>query len=70
MICTIVRPTQAGPCCSCSTNPSYPVDHPFSIDQFNRAFIAMFRVTAGETWVESLPKDDADGSVNWQVMSV
>ena len=26
----------------------------------------MFRVTAGETWVDSLPKDDPDGSVNWQ----
>ncbi len=28
---------------------------------FNRAFIAMFRITAGETWVESLPKLDPDG---------
>jgi hypothetical protein len=26
----------------------------------------MFRITAGETWVESLPKDHPDGSVNWQ----
>ena len=39
---------------------------PDDFREFNRAFIAMFRITAGETWVASLPRDDADGSVNWQ----
>ena len=33
---------------------------------FNRAFIAMFRITAGETWVDSLPEKDQDGSINYQ----
>ncbi len=34
--------------------------------EFNRAFIAMFRITAGETWVDSLPEQDQDGSINYQ----
>ena len=39
---------------------------PDDFREFNRAFIAMFRITAGETWVESLPKNDPDGSINYQ----
>ncbi len=42
---------------------------PDDFQEFNRAFIAMFRVTAGETWVPSLPKVDPDGSINWQAAS-
>ena len=32
---------------------------------YDRAFIALFRITAGETWISSLDLLDPDGSVNW-----
>jgi hypothetical protein len=39
---------------------------PDDFKEFNRAFIAMFRITAGETWVDSLPEQDQDGTINYQ----
>uniref|UniRef100_A0A7S0MCA4 Ion transport domain-containing protein n=1 Tax=Cryptomonas curvata TaxID=233186 RepID=A0A7S0MCA4_9CRYP len=39
---------------------------PDDFKEFNRAFIAMFRITAAETWVDSLPEQDQDGTINYQ----
>mmetsp|Transcript_52972 Transcript_52972/g.139581 ORF Transcript_52972/g.139581 Transcript_52972/m.139581 type:complete len:651 (-) Transcript_52972:1867-3819(-) len=42
--------------------PEYPDD--FMV--FDRAFLALFRITAGDTWVPSLPVRFDNGSLNWR----
>ncbi len=39
---------------------------PNSFGRFNLAFVAMFRVAAGETWIEGLPLIDEVGDINWR----
>jgi hypothetical protein len=39
---------------------------PASFAQFNLAFVAMFRVAAGETWIDGLPLVDEDGAISWK----
>jgi hypothetical protein len=33
---------------------------------FNRAFITLFRIAAGDTWIDSLPTLGPDGDLQWQ----
>jgi hypothetical protein len=37
---------------------------PESFGKFNRAFIVMFRLTAGETWVDTVPTVLESGDLN------
>jgi hypothetical protein len=39
-------------------------DAPDEFGKFDRAFVSMFRITAGETWVEALPRVLPDGTLN------
>ncbi len=39
---------------------------PDQFGRFNRAFISMFRVAAGDTWVDPLPILDRDGDIAWK----
>jgi hypothetical protein len=39
-------------------------DAPDDFGKLDRAFVAMFRITAGETWVDSIPRVLPDGSLN------
>ena len=39
---------------------------PASFDRFNLAFVSMFRIAAGETWVEGLPLVDEAGELHWK----
>ncbi len=39
---------------------------PASFAQFNLAFVAMFRVAAGETWIDGLPLVDENGDISWK----
>ncbi len=39
---------------------------PSSFGRFNLAFIAMFRIAAGETWIDGLPLVDEVGDINWR----
>mmetsp|Transcript_60743 Transcript_60743/g.162379 ORF Transcript_60743/g.162379 Transcript_60743/m.162379 type:complete len:210 (+) Transcript_60743:817-1446(+) len=41
-------------------------DYPEDFMVFDRAFLALFRITAGDTWVPSLPVLRDDGSLNWR----
>jgi hypothetical protein len=34
---------------------------------FSRAFISIFRITAGDSWVTTLTVLEPDGSVNWKL---
>ena len=34
---------------------------------FSRAIVTLFRIAAGETWIEGVPVLDNDGLVNWGV---
>ncbi len=34
---------------------------------FNKGFITMFGLTAGNTWIEPMPVVLEDGSLNWRV---
>jgi hypothetical protein len=40
-------------------------DAPLDFSEFDRAFIALFRVAAGDAWVDSLPSHDPDGHMNF-----
>ncbi len=37
---------------------------PDAFGKFNRAFVTMFRVTAGDTWVDGMPTILQDGDLN------
>jgi hypothetical protein len=37
---------------------------PDQFGNFGRAFLSMFRISAGETWVDSLPDRDEYGELN------
>ena len=37
---------------------------PVAFGKFNRAFVTMFRVTAGDTWVDGVPTVLEDGDLN------
>ncbi len=39
---------------------------PTSFDRFNRAFVSMFRMAGGETWIDGLPFVDDMGDINWK----
>ena len=39
---------------------------PSSFGRFNRAFVSMFRIAAGETWIEELPILDSAGDIFWK----
>jgi hypothetical protein len=39
---------------------------PDNFGRFNRAFVSMFRLAAGETWVEALPLLSQDGDIEWK----
>ena len=39
---------------------------PASFDRFNLAFVSMFRIAAGESWIEELPILDASGDIYWK----
>ncbi len=39
---------------------------PSSFGRFNRAFVSMFRIAAGETWIEDLPILDSSGDIFWK----
>jgi hypothetical protein len=39
---------------------------PVSFGRFNLAFISMFRIAAGETWVDGLPLIDELGDLHWK----
>ncbi len=39
---------------------------PASFGRFNLAFISMFRIAAGETWLEGLPLVDEAGDLHWK----
>jgi hypothetical protein len=34
--------------------------------RFNRAFVVLFRIAAGDTWIDSLPLLAEDGSLQWK----
>jgi hypothetical protein len=42
----------------------YATDAPQSFLKFDRAFVCMFRIAAGETWVDELPVVNEDGNLN------
>jgi hypothetical protein len=39
---------------------------PDQFGRFNIAFVTLFRIAAGDTWVESLPTLGPDGSLEWK----
>jgi hypothetical protein len=39
---------------------------PNSFGRFNRAFVSMFRIAGGETWIEGLPFLDDAGDIYWK----
>jgi hypothetical protein len=39
---------------------------PDDFGKFNRAFAAVFRIAAGDAWIESLPIIGPDGDIEWQ----
>jgi hypothetical protein len=36
-----------------------------SFGRFNRAFVSLFRIASGETWVDGLPFIDENGDISW-----
>ncbi len=42
----------------------YAMDAPQSFLKFDRAFVCMFRIAAGETWVDELPVVNENGDLN------
>ena len=42
---------------------------PQSFLKFDRAFVCMFRIAAGETWVDELPVVKEDGELNFAFAS-
>ena len=43
----------------------FGAEAPEDFGLYDRAFLALFRITAGETWISSLDLLDPDGTVNW-----
>ena len=43
----------------------FDIDAPRDFSEFDSAFFALFRVVAGDPWVESIPTHGADGSINF-----
>ena len=39
---------------------------PDQFGRFNVAFVTMFRIAAGDTWVDALPALGPDGSLEWK----
>ena len=39
---------------------------PNSFGRFNRAFVSMFRIAGGETWIDGLPFLDDSGDIYWK----
>ena len=39
---------------------------PDQFGRFNRAFVALFRIAAGDTWIDSLPTLGPDGEIEWK----
>lgn len=39
---------------------------PNSFGRFNRAFVSMFRIAGGETWIDGLPFLDDTGDIYWK----
>ncbi len=39
---------------------------PDQFGRFNRAFVALFRIAAGDTWIDSLPALGPDGETEWK----
>ncbi len=39
---------------------------PDQFGRFNRAFATLFRIAAGDTWIDSLPILGPDGSIQWK----
>jgi hypothetical protein len=39
---------------------------PTSFERFNRAFVSMFRMAGGETWIDGLPFVDDRGDIRWK----
>jgi hypothetical protein len=39
---------------------------PDQFGRFNRAFVTLFRIAAGDTWIDSLPTLGPDGDLQWQ----
>jgi hypothetical protein len=39
---------------------------PDAFGKFNRAFVALFKVAAGDTWLEELPTLGPDGTLQWK----
>ena len=39
---------------------------PDQFGMFNRAFVTLFRIAAGDTWIDSLPMLGPDGDLEWQ----
>jgi hypothetical protein len=39
---------------------------PSSFGRFNLAFISMFRIAAGETWIDGMPLIDEVGDLHWR----
>jgi hypothetical protein len=37
---------------------------PYAFGKFNRAFMTMFKITAGDTWVDEMPFVDETGGLN------
>ena len=38
---------------------------PADFSEFDKAFVALFQVAAGNAWIESLPSHGPDGSLNF-----
>ncbi len=38
---------------------------PGTFGKFNLAFVSMFRIAAGETWVDNMQLIDESGDLNW-----
>jgi hypothetical protein len=39
---------------------------PTTFGRFNRAFVSMFRIACGETWIDGLPFLDDSGDISWR----
>ncbi len=39
---------------------------PDQFGKFNRAFVALFRIAAGDTWIDTLPTLAPDGDLEWK----
>ena len=39
---------------------------PDQFGKFNRAFVTLFRIAAGDTWIDALPTLGPDGEIEWK----